>query len=177
MFPTEDLLHMFLLRYYDATTSIPHEVIVRVMPEDAEAMEQWLTGKLASAHGAKVRISRPGTRRESGSGLHGRDRTPSIRSCATKCARTTTTSASTMHLLQLESALALDAPPMRIECFDISTNHGTYTVASMVVFTNGRPDKGQYRRFKIKAQLDEANDFLSMQEVMSRRLLRRAYGR
>ena len=72
-------------------------------------------------------------------------------------------------LLQLESALALDAPPMRIECFDISTNHGTYTVASMVVFTNGRPDKGQYRRFKIKAQLDEANDFLSMQEVMSRR--------
>ena len=39
----------------------------------------------------------------------------------------------------------------------------------MVVFTNGRPDKNQYRRFKIKTPLDEANDFLSMQEVMSRR--------
>jgi excinuclease ABC subunit C len=72
-------------------------------------------------------------------------------------------------LLQLESALALDAPPMRIECFDISTIHGSYTVASMVVFTAGKPDKNQYRRFKIKAQLDEANDFLSMQEVMQRR--------
>ena len=72
-------------------------------------------------------------------------------------------------LLQLESALALDAPPMRIECFDISTIHGSYTVASMVVFTNGKPDKNQYRRFKIKTPLDEANDFLSMQEVMSRR--------
>ena len=39
----------------------------------------------------------------------------------------------------------------------------------MVVFTNGRPDKNQYRRFKIKTPLDEANDFLSMQEVMARR--------
>lgn len=58
---------------------------------------------------------------------------------------------------------------MRIECFDISTIHGSYTVASMVVFTNGKPDKNQYRRFKIKTPLDEANDFLSMQEVMSRR--------
>ena len=72
-------------------------------------------------------------------------------------------------LLQLESALALDAPPMRIECFDISTIHGSYTVASMVVFTGGKPDKNQYRRFKIKTPLDEANDFLSMQEVMRRR--------
>lgn len=58
---------------------------------------------------------------------------------------------------------------MRIECFDISTIHGSYTVASMVVFTGGKPDKNQYRRFKIKTPLDEANDFLSMQEVMRRR--------
>ena len=50
-------------------------------------------------------------------------------------------------LLELESALALPSPPLRIECFDISTLHGTFTVASMVVFTNGRADKSQYRRF------------------------------
>ena len=72
-------------------------------------------------------------------------------------------------LLQLESALALDAPPMRIECFDISTLHGRFTVASMVVFTNGRPDKSQYRRFKIQTPLEEANDFVSMGEVLGRR--------
>ena len=72
-------------------------------------------------------------------------------------------------LLELESALALDAPPMRIECFDISTLHGRFTVASMVVFTDGRPNKGQYRRFKVRAELDEANDFLSMSEVLGRR--------
>ncbi len=52
---------------------------------------------------------------------------------------------------------------------DISTIHGSYTVASMVVFTGGKPDKNQYRRFRIKTPLDEANDFLSMQEVMRRR--------
>ena len=72
-------------------------------------------------------------------------------------------------LLQLESALALPTPPMRIECFDISTLHGNFTVASMVVFTNGHADKSQYRRFKIHAELDEANDFVSMSEVLGRR--------
>ena len=72
-------------------------------------------------------------------------------------------------LLELESALALPSPPLRIECFDISTLHGTFTVASMVVFTNGRADKSQYRRFKIQAELDEANDFVSMSEVLGRR--------
>ncbi|MDY4690703.1 MAG: helix-hairpin-helix domain-containing protein, partial [Atopobiaceae bacterium] len=66
-------------------------------------------------------------------------------------------------------ALALDAPPMRIECFDISTIHGKHTVASMVVFTAGKPDKSQYRRFKIRTELDEANDVVSMAEVISRR--------
>lgn len=75
-------------------------------------------------------------------------------------------------LLQLESALSMKSSPMRIECFDISTIHGSYTVASMVVFTGGRPDKNQYRRFKIKTPLDEANDFLCMQEVLKRRYCR-----
>lgn len=72
-------------------------------------------------------------------------------------------------LLQLESALGMSESPMRIECFDISTNHGTYTVASMVVFSGAMPDKSQYRRFKIKTQLSEANDYLCMKEVLKRR--------
>ena len=166
--PDDDLLHAFLLRYYDATTSIPREVIVRVLPEDAEAMESWLTEKLASAHGAKVRFTAP----QKGEKME-------LVELAEKNAKHTLLRYKVRTnyedkrindaLLQLESALALDRPPHRIECFDISTIHGSYTVASMVVFTNGRPDKNQYRRFKIKTPLDEANDFLSMQEVMSRR--------
>ena len=57
--PDQDLLRNFLMRYYDTTTSIPREVIVRALPEDAEVMGEWLTGKLDSAHGAKVRFTAP----------------------------------------------------------------------------------------------------------------------
>lgn len=166
--PDEDLLHTFLLRYYDSTTSIPHEVIVGSELEDASAMEAWLTEKLASPHGAKVRFTAP----QRGEKLE-------LLEMARKNAQHTLMRYKVRTnyedkrvndaLLQLESALAMDTAPMRIECFDISTIHGSYTVASMVVFTGGRPDKGQYRRFKIKTPLDEANDFLSMQEVMKRR--------
>ena len=166
--PDDDLLHMFLLRYYDATTSIPHEVIVRNMPEDAEVMAGWLTEKLASSHGAKVHFSTP--RKGEKADLIALAEKNAQHSLLRYKVRTNYDDKRINDaLLQLESALALDGPPMRIECFDISTNHGSYTVASMVVFTNGRPDKNQYRRFKIKTPLDEANDFLSMQEVMGRR--------
>lgn len=166
--PDQDLLHNFLLRYYDTTTSIPHEVIVRELPEDEESMETWLTEKLASAHGAKVRFSAPQMGEKAA--LVDMAETNAKHTLMRYKVRTNYEDKRVNDaLLQLESALALDAPPMRIECFDISTIHGSYTVASMVVFTGGKPDKNQYRRFKIKTPLDEANDFLSMQEVMSRR--------
>ncbi|WP_165170309.1 excinuclease ABC subunit UvrC [Adlercreutzia sp. ZJ242] len=166
--PDQDLQHNFLLRYYDATTSIPHEVIVRELPEDADAMEEWLTGKLGSAHGAKVRFTAP--KKGEKSELVGMAETNAKHTLMRYKVRTNYDDKRINDaLLQLESALALDGPPMRIECFDISTIHGSYTVASMVVFTGGKPDKNQYRRFKIKTPLDEANDFLSMQEVMGRR--------
>lgn len=166
--PDDDLLHMFLLRYYDATTSIPREVVVRTLPEDADAMEQWLTSKLANAHGAKVRFTAP-VKGEKAELVALAEKNAQHTLLRYKVRTNYDDKRINNALLQLESALALDAPPLRIECFDISTIHGSYTVASMVVFTNGRPDKNQYRRFKIKTPLDEANDFLSMQEVMSRR--------
>lgn len=166
--PDEDLCHMFLLRYYDSTTSIPHEVVLRSVPEDAEAMGQWLTEKLSSVHGAHVRLLAP-VRGERYQLLLMAERNAKHSLMRYKVRTNYEDSRINEGLLQLESALALDAPPKRIECFDISTIHGSYTVASMVVFTNGKPDKGQYRRFKIKTPLDEANDFLSMQEVVGRR--------
>ena len=166
--PDQDLLRNFLMRYYDTTTSIPREVIVRALPEDAEAMGEWLTGKLDSAHGAKVRFCAP--QKGEKADLLTMAETNARHVLMRYKVRTNYDDKRINNaLLQLESALALDAPPMRIECFDISTIHGSYTVASMVVFTGGKPDKNQYRRFKIKTPLDEANDFLSMQEVMRRR--------
>lgn len=164
----EELLRMFILRYYDSTESIPHELIVSEVPDDAAIIEEWLTDKLASAHGAKVRMH-----------VAQKGEKAALQAMADKNARHALLRYKVRSsydderinaaLLQLESALALDKPPHRIECFDISTLHGAHSVASMVVFINGKPDKSQYRRFKIRLESDEANDFAMMSEVFERR--------
>lgn len=71
-------------------------------------------------------------------------------------------------LAGLADLLTLKSAPKRIEGFDISHMSGTDVVASMVVFTNGVPDKTNYRKFKLRVQ--QNNDFASMQEVIGRRL-------
>lgn len=79
----------------------------------------------------------------------------------------------TAALNELSDALDLPRLPRRIECFDISNLQGTNTVASMVVFEDGRPAKREYRRFNIKS-VDGPNDFASMHEVIKRRFKRAA---
>ena len=160
----EELVSGFLKRYYDETADVPAEVDLPAELEDAELIEGWLAEK----RGHAVRLRRPqrGEKRRLLDMASANARHALMRYMVrTGYADDRTNKA----LLQLESALALDAPPMRIECFDISTLHGHFTVASMVVFTNGRPDKSQYRRFKIQTPLTEANDFVSMSEVLGRR--------
>ena len=166
--PASELLRMFVLRYYGTTESIPHEVILQEAPEDGEVICDWLTSKLSSAHGAIVRFTVP-QRGEKAALLEMANRNARHVLMRYKARSSYDDERINDALLQLESALALERPPLRIECFDISTIHGRYSVASMVVFTNGRPDKGQYRRFKIRMESDEANDFAMMSEVMARR--------
>ena len=72
----------------------------------------------------------------------------------------------------LKEKLKLSNFPNRIECYDISHIQGTNTVASMVVFQNGLPKKTAYRKFKIRMTEGKPDDFLSMKEVLSRRLSR-----
>lgn len=71
----------------------------------------------------------------------------------------------------LQEALALKTPPARMECFDISHISGTFVVASMVHFADGRPDKNNYRRFQIKSFIGN-DDFRAMEEVVGRRYRR-----
>lgn len=166
--PFDELLRMFILRYYDTTASIPHELIIEQLPEDADVIEEWLTKKLSSHHGARVRTTVP-QRGEKMALLTMANRNARHALLRYKTKSSYDDERINKALLQLESALALDRPPLRIECFDISTIHGKHSVASMVVFTNGKPDKSQYRRFKIKMKTDEANDFAMMSEVFERR--------
>ena len=74
-------------------------------------------------------------------------------------------------LQELANILGLPAPPRRIEGFDISNISGTFAVASLVSFKNGRPDRANYRRFKIKT-VQGQDDFASMAEVVRRRYTR-----
>ena len=70
----------------------------------------------------------------------------------------------------LAEKLQLKNFPHRMECYDISHIQGTNTVASMVTFINGQPKKSEYRKFKIKMTEGKPDDFLSMKEVLTRRL-------
>jgi len=75
---------------------------------------------------------------------------------------------------ELGEVLGLTKTPRKIECFDISHTDGEYVVASMVVFVDGVADKNQYRRFRIKHGQGN-NDFLSMEETLTRRLRHREW--
>jgi excinuclease ABC subunit C len=79
-------------------------------------------------------------------------------------------------LADLARALNLPAPPERIEGYDISNISGTYAVASMVAFKNGKPDRSNYRRFKMKTVVGQ-NDFACMAETIKRRYSRFLEGR
>lgn len=160
----EELIEGFVKRYYDETADIPAEVAVACELEDGEMIGEWLTSK----RGRVCRLHRP-QRGEKHHLLETAQRNARHALLRYMMRTGYADDRTNQALLQLESALALPAPPLRIECFDISTIHGRFTVASMVVFTNGSADKSQYRRFKIRAELDEANDFVSMQEVLGRR--------
>ena len=165
--PMRELVEGFLLRYYAEGPQIPREIVVPELPEDPELVEEWLSS-MRPERAARVRLTVPlrAERRDLLTLAEDNARHTLVRfKVRTRYDEERLNSA----LLQLESALALPAPPLRIECYDISTLHGTYSVGSLVVFTNGRSDTKNYRRFKVRLESDEANDFAMMSEVLRRR--------
>lgn len=162
--PFEELAEGFIKRYYSDGADIPDEVDLAQELPDAGLIGEWLSGLRGKK--AVLHVPRRGEKRR----LLGIAEQNARHTLMRFMVRTSYADQRTNDaLLQLESALALPGPPLRIECFDISTIHGRFTVASMVVFTNGVPDKAQYRRFRVRTVTGEANDFLSMQEVLGRR--------
>ena len=160
----EELVEGFLKRYYSGGADVPDEVCVPCELADAEVLEGWLSE--GRSRKVSIHVPKRGEKRK----LLDLAQTNARHTIMRFMVRTSYADQRTNDaLLQLESALALPAPPMRIECFDISTIHGRFNVASMVVFTNGKADKDQYRRFKIRQDFGEANDFESMREVLGRR--------
>jgi excinuclease ABC subunit C len=159
----------FVLQYYAGHISIPAQIVVQ--RELAEGDMQALAQALASRRGGPVEL-RAAERGDKRRILELAERNARL-ALDQERLRVERRRQSRVEALEgLQDALALDVPPVRIECFDISNLGGTHTVASMVVFEGGVPKKSDYRRFNIKKVENPArpDDFASMAEVLGRRL-------
>ena len=159
----DEVLESFLEQYYARATSVPREVLVPRALADTADLEAFLAGK----RGTQVHIRTPqrGEKRELME-LASRNASEAL---AREAARWLADEGKTLGALEeLAGALGLAGPPMRIECYDISNFQGAESVGSMVVFEEGKPRSGEYRRFKIRT-VEGSNDFASHQEVLRRR--------
>ncbi|CAN7429752.1 excinuclease ABC subunit UvrC [Knoellia sp. LjRoot47] len=153
--------------------AVPREVLVPVLPEDDGSLGEWLSGLRGSR--VDLRVPQRGDKRTLMETVE-RNATQSL--ARHKVARAGDLTARSQALQQLQELLELDESPLRIECFDISHVQGTQVVGSMVVFEDGLPRKGEYRRFIVRGQHDEdgaaatIDDTAAMHEVLTRRFRR-----
>ena len=155
----------FMLQYYDGHASIPALLVVR----GGLAGRPPLADALASRRGGPVEL-RAAERGEKRRILELAERNARLALDQEQLRSERRRQGRVEALEGLQVALGLDAPPVRIECFDISNLGGTHTVASMVVFEGGAAKKSDYRRFRIRGLRGSADDFAAMGEVLARRL-------
>jgi excinuclease ABC subunit C len=159
-----EVVASFLEQYYPRATSVPREVLVPVRAAEADDLETYLSARRGVRVG--VRVPRRGGKRA----LLDLATRNAVDALAREHARWLADEGKTLTALEeLATALGLAGPPMRIECYDISTFQGRETVGSMVVFEEGRPRTGEYRRFRVRTVVDRTDDFASHREVLSRR--------
>ncbi|WP_373531045.1 excinuclease ABC subunit UvrC [Vampirovibrio sp.] len=166
----EEAYNAFLSQYYqdEEAEDLPDEIILHHPMEDENLFQEWLNRK----RGKKLTLTHPqkGIKRDL-LDLGIKNATETLEQAQSQDEKSHRNDPA-KALLQLQSALNLPVFPARMECYDISHFQGAQTVASMVVFTNGVPDRKAYRRFKIQIAEGEPNDFASMHEVISRRFNR-----
>ena len=160
---TASLIGILLTAVY-GTERPPKEVLVQALPDDAGVRTAWLAERRGSA--VSLRVPQRGAKRRV---LETAAENATEEFNRHRLKRHTDHNARARALNDLQIALDLPTPPLRIECYDISTIQGTNTVASMVVFEDGLPKKSDYRRFKIRT-VSGQDDFAAMEEVLRRRL-------
>ncbi|MFI5806992.1 excinuclease ABC subunit UvrC [Streptomyces sp. NPDC051561] len=146
--------------------AVPKEVLVPALPEDAAAVNQWLTVRRGA--NVSLRIPQRGDKKDLMATVQ-RNAQQALILHKTKRASDLTTRSRALE--EIAEALGLDGAPLRIECFDISHLQGDDVVASMVVFEDGLARKSEYRRFEIKS-FEGQDDVRSMHEVIGRRFRR-----
>ncbi|PIU67709.1 MAG: excinuclease ABC subunit C [Armatimonadetes bacterium CG07_land_8_20_14_0_80_40_9] len=156
-----EILTTFVKQFYLRAARIPPRIVIPFEIEERESIEDWLSEK----RGGKVFFKIPRQGEEKG-----------LINLANKNANLHLTESLSQDkeerkkevLDELQNLLNLKSSPLRIEAFDISNLGGKEAVGSLVVFLEGKPNKGDYRRFKIKT-VEGANDYAMLGEVLSRR--------
>ncbi|QVQ52122.1 excinuclease ABC subunit UvrC [Spiractinospora alimapuensis] len=166
-----ELVERFLQQLYggtngEGTTTVPREVLVSALPDDVDALREWLGG----IRGAKVdlRVPRRGAKLSLMETVTKNARETLARHKTKRASDLTTRSHA---LTEIADALGMEQAPLRIECFDVSNLQGSHVVASMVVFEDGLARKSEYRRFSIRG-VDGQNDVAAIGEVITRRFKR-----
>jgi excinuclease ABC subunit C len=149
----------FLRQYYCEGAYIPELILLPLEIEDGAAVAEMLS----EVKGQRVAISRPqrGIKHDLVE-LAGKNAAAALRE------RDDRQASAEAVLEELRQRLHLSRLPRRIECYDISTIQGRFSVGSGIVFTDGRADKGQYRRYRIR-EVPGQDDFAMLAEVFSRR--------
>lgn len=162
--PRSSILGSFVKQFYMEQEYIPKELIIEDEIEDSFVLEEWLTSKKGQK--VTIRVPQKGEKKslvemvrknaieylEKFSDMNKRKYEKSVGA-----------------LEELQKLLELDEIPNRIESFDISNIQGVDSIGSMVVFTKGKKDKKEYRRYKIKT-VEGPNDYDSMAEIVERRI-------
>ena len=153
----KDILQAFIEQYYSSTPDKPKQIILPIAPADKSIIEKtFLLKVIVPQKGVKKQFIKLGE--ENAQNYLEQQKASWQRADEN----------STMALTDIKKLLQLKKKPNRIEIYDISNIQGINAVGSMVVFTDGQPDKKWYRKFKIKT-IDQANDPAMMAEVLTRR--------
>ncbi|EMJ6829499.1 TPA: excinuclease ABC subunit UvrC [Clostridioides difficile] len=162
--PRASILSSFVKQFYNEQEYIPKELIIEDEIEDSSILEEWLSSKKGQK--VTIRVPQKGEKKslvemvrknaveylEKFSDMNKRKYEKSIGA-----------------LEELKQILSLEKLPIRIEAYDISNIQGVDSIGSMVVYTNAKKDKKEYRRYKIKTVIGP-NDYDSMAEIVDRRL-------
>lgn len=159
-----EILAAFVKQYYNESSFVPREILLPVSLPESELLTAWLGERRGGA--VQLQTPRRGTK-SSLVQLAGENAAEALRQRREHEAGRLGKNAAAMRALA--DCLEMPGLPRRIECFDISHIQGAETVASMAVFTDGEPDKSEYRRYKLKTVEGSPDDFASMQEVTLRR--------
>lgn len=163
----ENIYNAVLRSYYGEFVEVPHTIILETLPSDHEIMLDWLNSKAER----KVKLTVPKIQSEAKSLLTMSKQNAILQLKDIQLQKMKKEGNLPYVLSSLKRDLRLKSLPRKIECFDISNLQGTDTVASMVVFVDGKPKKSLYRKYIIKS-VSGPDDFASMQEVIQRRYSR-----